>query len=237
MGKSINVKEMVGRKYKTLHDLQGAHGRKLSLEWLESIGLPSIGFSMLVWGPSGNGKTTFVMKLCKELNKFGQVYYNSVEQGEGVSLQQVLNQCEMHECEHHPFMIGDRDNFEEMVEKLSNKRQKTRFAVIDSLQYIGLTVERFKLLQEKLPHISFIIISHATADNQPAGSHARTIRFMAEIKTKVLKGVAVSDSRFGATIPYRVMPWLNKEVEDAPKKKGKAKVDAQQLELLPEENG
>ncbi len=234
MGKSISVREVVGKRYSTIEDLQGAHGRTLSAEWLAAIGLPSVGFSMMVWGPSGNGKTTFVMKLCKELNRFGQVYYNSVEQGQGVSLQQVLNQCAMHECEHHPFMIGDRDTFDEMVEKLSNKRQKTRFAVIDSLQYIELTVERFKLLQEKLPHISFIIISHSTADNQPAGSHARTIRFMAEIKTKVLKGVAISDSRFGPTVPFQVMPWLNKEVEDVPKKK--AKVETGQLELL-ETNG
>lgn len=228
--KSISAKEVLGTKYRTLHDLQGAHGRKMSEEWLGAIGLPAIGFTMLVWGPSGNGKTTFVMKLCKELNKFGQVYYNSVEQGQGVSLQQVLRQCQMDECEHHPFMIGDRDTFDEMVEKLGNKRQKTRFAVIDSLQYIGLTVERFKLLQEKLPHISFIIISHATADNKPQGAHAATIRFMAEIKTKVLKGVAVSDSRYGATLPYRVMPWVNKDIEDAPKRK--AKTDSGQLALL-----
>ena len=231
MGKSISAKEVVGKKYTTLHDLPGAHGRSLSEEWQAAIGVPSVGFSMLVWGPSGNGKTTFVMKLCKELNRFGQVYYNSVEQGQGVSLQQVLKQCQMEDCEHHPFMIGDRDTFEEMVEKLSVKRQKTRFAVIDSLQYIELTVERFKLLQEKLPHISFIIISHATSDNQPAGAHARTIRFMAEIKTKVLKGVAISDSRFGATVPYQVMPWLNKDVTDVPHKGAKAKAETGQLAL------
>jgi predicted ATP-dependent serine protease len=234
MRKSLSAKEVVGKTYTTIEMLAGAHGRTMSPEWQAAIGLPSVGFSMLIYGPSGNGKTTFALKLCKELNRFGQVYYNSVEQGQGLSLQQALRQCNMEECEHHPFMIGDRDNFNDMVEKLSVKRQKTRFAVIDSLQYIELTVERFKLLQQKLPHISFIIISHVTGDNQPAGAHAKTIRFMAEIKTKVLKGVAISDSRFGATIPYRVMPWENKDVDDAPKKTGK-KAETGQLELMPNE--
>jgi Ni2+-binding GTPase involved in maturation of urease and hydrogenase len=229
----MNVKEMVGKKFTTIEQLPGAHGRKMSPEWVEAIGIPSIGFDMMVWGMSGNGKTTFVMKLCKELNRFGQVYYNSAEQGHSLSLQQVLKQCQMEECEHHPFMIGDMDSFEEMVEKLGKARQKTRFCVIDSVQHMGLTYEQYKWLKDKFKHIAFILISHATGGNEPQGAQAPKIRYKAEIKTNVRKGVAFSDSRFAATKPYRVMPWVGKEVDDdEPKpKRGKAKADAQQLEL------
>ena len=228
---------MVKQRYTTIEQLPGAHGRKLSEEWVNAIGIPSIGFDMLVWGESGNGKTTFVMKLCKELNKFGQVYYNSVEQGHGLSLQQVLKQCQMDECEHHPFMIGDQDSFDEMVEKLSKPRQKTRFCVIDSLQHMEMTYSQYKWLKAQFKHIAFIIISHATSSNKPVGNNGRDIRYKAEIKTNVRKGVAFSDSRYGATVPFRVMPWVNKDGDDEPApKKQKAKVDTGQLELL-ETNG
>lgn len=234
MPKSISVKQMVNQKYTTIEQLPGAHGRKMSEEWVKAIGIPCVGFTMLAWGESGNGKTTFVMKLCKELNKFGQVYYNSAEQGHGLSLQQVLKQCQVDECEHHPFMIGDRDTYDEMVEKLGKARQKTRFCVIDSLQHMEMTYTQFKELKMRFPHIAFIAISHATSSNKPVGSHGRDIRFFSEIKTNVRKGVAYSDSRFGATLPYRVMPWMGKEVDDEPKpKRGKAKVEAdtRQFEL------
>ena len=224
---------MVKQKYTTIEHLPGAHGRKLSPEWVAAIGVPSVGFDMLVWGESGNGKTTFVMMLCKELNKFGQVYFNSAEQGHSLSLQQVLNQCRMDECEHHPFMIGDQDSFEEMVEKLSQPRQKTRFCVIDSLQHMEMTYSQYKWLKAKFKHIAFIIISHATSSNKPVGNSGRDIRYKAEIKTNVRKGVAFSDSRYGATLPFRVMPWVNKEEEAEPKpRRAKAKVETGQLELL-----
>lgn len=228
MGKSISVHQILDNTYSTLHDLPGAHGRELPEEWINAIGLPEIGFTMVVWGPSGNGKTTFVVKLCKELSALGRVYYDSVEQGEGRGIQKVLQQCEVSECRPGSFVLGDRDTFDEMVEKLSKKRQKTRFVVIDSVQYMKLRIEQYQFLIETFPHISFILISWEDGSREPLGAHAKAMRYMVDIKTYVKKGVAVSDSRFARTLPYTVMPWIDKTVEAAPKKKA----ETGQLELL-----
>ena len=43
-----------------------------------------------IWGSSGNGKTSFVMQLCKQLTRFGRVAYNSLEEGDDVTMQNAL---------------------------------------------------------------------------------------------------------------------------------------------------
>ncbi len=231
MGKSIGVHQILGNVYSTLNDLPSAKasGRALPEAWENAIGLPEIGFRMLVWGPSGNGKTTFVVQLCKALSELGRVYYNSTEQGEGRSIQKVLQQCEVGACKPGSFVLGDRDTYEEMVAKIGKPRQKTRFVVIDSVQYLKLRMEQYQHLVEAFPHIAFILISWEGTNKEPLGAHARGIRYMVDIKTYVSKGVARSDSRFGATVPYQALPWVEKE---APKV-GKVGVsETGQLRLL-----
>lgn len=44
---------------------------KLSDEWREAFGEPERNGVWFVWGRSGSGKTSFVLKLCKELCRFG----------------------------------------------------------------------------------------------------------------------------------------------------------------------
>lgn len=231
MGKSIGVHEILNNTYSTLNDLPSAKkaGRALCGEFEAAIGLPEIGFRMIVWGPSGNGKTTFVVKLCKALSELGRVYYNSTEQGEGRSIQKVLEQCQVRDCKPGSFVLGNKDTYAEMVEKIGKPRQKTRFVVIDSVQYMDITKKQYQELVDAFPHISFILISWEATNKEPLGVHARAIRYMVDIKTYVQKGVAVSASRFGATLPYRVMPWTDKTAEATPKNK----VETGQLELLP----
>lgn len=53
---------------------------KLSDEWREAFGEPERNGVWFVWGRSGSGKTSFVLKLCKELCRFGRVAYDSLEE-------------------------------------------------------------------------------------------------------------------------------------------------------------
>lgn len=193
MGRTIGVSTLLKKEYKTY---------PLSQEWVAAIGPVEQCFKMLIWGPAGGGKTTFAMQLCKELARHGKVYYNSVEQGEGKSLQDVAMHVKMDECRPGRFMIGDRDTFDEMMDKL--QRNRARFVVIDSAQYINLTTERYKRMIDKYPRKAFIIISWAGVGEQPKGEYAKAIRYMADIKTCVRNGVARSDSRFGQTKPHNI---------------------------------
>lgn len=61
------VRELLSMKFDTL-PFEG--------EWYDAFGTPESRGVWIVWGKSGSGKTSFVMKLCKELCKYGRVVYN-----------------------------------------------------------------------------------------------------------------------------------------------------------------
>ncbi|MBN2263044.1 MAG: ATP-binding protein [Prolixibacteraceae bacterium] len=172
--------------------------------WLRTIGAAERNFRMIIWGPSGSGKTTFAFQLCKELARHGKVYYNSVEQGVSKSLQDTIERCDLSSVGNGRVMIGDRDTFDEMFEKI--KKLRAQFVFIDSAQYIELTTTRYKRLVRQYPRKSFIIISWEADNKEPKGEYAKAIRYMVDIKCRVHDGLAVADSRFGETAPYRVFP-------------------------------
>lgn len=62
------VRELLSMKFDTL-PFEG--------EWYDAFGTPESRGVWIVWGKSGSGKTSFVMKLCKELCKYGRVVYDS----------------------------------------------------------------------------------------------------------------------------------------------------------------
>jgi GTPase SAR1 family protein len=194
MGRTISVKELLSKNYPTyeFNDL-----------WTDTIGKPEKNFRMLIWGLPKNGKTTFCIQFAKYLTAFGKVYYNSTEQGEGKSLQDVMRLCKADEVPGGKLMIGDRDTFDEMCEKL-RKRNSPKFIFIDSLQYMYLTQSQYKQLVDEFPNKAFIIISWSESGGNPKGEHAKALRFMVDITCEVKKGVANVQSRFGPTIPYQI---------------------------------
>lgn len=194
MGRTISVKELLQKQYIT-YDFNEL--------WTDTLGKPERNFRMLVWGLPKNGKTTFCIQLAKYLTEFGKVYYNSTEQGEGKSLQDVMKLCGADQVPGGKLMIGDRDTFEEMMEKLA-KRNSPRFVFIDSLQYMYLTQDQYKRMIKKFPHKAFIIISWSGAGDNPKGEHAKAIRYMVDITCVVKNGMAHVQSRFGPTMPYQV---------------------------------
>lgn len=198
--------EKTAKKYKNSIDISTLlsmefHTYGLSQPWVDAIGEVEKSFRMIIYGLSGSGKTTFAMYLCKELANHGKVYYNSIEQGKAKSLQSVANHCQMNEVPSGRMVIGDRDNYVQMLEKLKNNG--SRFVVIDSLDYINLTTEKYKELVKLFPRKSFIIVAWASGDS-PKSQYAKAIEYMADIKTLVIKGVAHSRSRFGHTKPYYI---------------------------------
>jgi hypothetical protein len=194
MGKLTSAKEICARTY----DVWDA----LPAEWQRIIGLPEKGFKMLIWGASGSGKTTFTMHLCKALAGLGRVYYNSIEEGEGRTIQNAFKRAGLQDVPAEKFALGDRHSYDEMVEVLAAKRNRIQFVVIDSIQYLNLTAAQYKNLVSLFPRKTFILISWEKAGGAPKGEHAQGIRYMVDVKCYVKKGVAVADSRFGATEPF-----------------------------------
>lgn len=187
----------------------------LAEEWRKSLGSNvERRFMATIWGPSASGKTTYVLKLCKELLKFGTVYYNSLEQGFSGSLQNNVMVSGIQQSEHIERMrFGDRNSWEEMIEKIDTLYPK--FVILDSIQYaykfsngkfsMGITKEDVFNLKSryKKRDIAFIFISHELG-NEPKGQAAKDIKYDSDIKIRIFKGVARSESRYGQTEPYYI---------------------------------
>lgn len=200
MGKTISAKNILENDYPLLHVSE--HMKRI-------IGDAEIGFTMLIWGESGSGKTTFAIRdLATYLAaNHGKVYYNSREQGEGAGIQKILSRCDLASIKDGRFMFGDRDTWSEMIHKI--KTIHPRYIFIDSSDYLNMTSEQYKQLLElchkgsKRQRKSIIIISWARNEN-PKSQYMCDVRYMVDIKCRVVKGVTLIDSRFGATDSWHI---------------------------------
>lgn len=165
----------------------------------DSFGTPEINATWFIWGQSGNGKTRFTLDLCKYLTNFGKLDYDSLEEGDALSMAIALRDTQMNEVE-GKFRLLDVMPFEDLVKRLSGKKQAD-FAVIDSVQYAGFDYERYKEVKQQLKKKSLIFISHAQGNN-PKGNTADSIRYDAGIKIHVVGYVAKVKSRYGGNVPY-----------------------------------
>jgi predicted ATP-dependent serine protease len=197
MAQTFSINELKTAEFKTYD---------FSEKWRIALGVPEHGFNMIIWGKSGSGKSTFVLSLCKELLRFGKVYYNSLEQGKSGSLQNNCKVAGLFDLDGDVKMMFGVDSFTEMIEKI--QKNHARFIVIDSINYLGkngMTYQQYKQMKEfcKKYRKSLILISHASGDH-PKGNYAKQIRYDVDIKVQTKNFKAFADSRYGATKPYTI---------------------------------
>ena len=106
------VRELLSMKFETLA-FEGA--------WRDAFGTPERRGVWMVWGNTGNGKTSFVMQLCKELCRFGRVAYDSLEEGACLTMQNTLKRFNMQEVNRR-FLLLDAEPLDQLSLRL--KRQK-----------------------------------------------------------------------------------------------------------------
>jgi hypothetical protein len=188
--RAYSVKQVTNKK-RIVHDFEG--------EFLESFGKPERNAMWCIWGQSGNGKTRFMLQVCKYLTKFGKVDYNSLEEGNGESIAKALRETQMEEVE-GKFRLLDVMPFDDFVARLSGKKTAD-FGVIDSVQYAGFDYDRYKQTKQLLKKKSLLFISHATGNN-PKGATAESIRYDASIKVHVVGYVGKVISRYGGNKPF-----------------------------------
>ena len=161
--------------------------------WLASIGRPARNGVWIVWGASGNGKSSFVMQLAKYLCSFGKVIYDSLEESTGLSFQMSLKRHKMDEvrkrtCHPRPRVDGAAGGTPET-------QGQPGVVIIDSFQYSGLSYPEYKAFKERHPKKLFIFISHAEGMH-PAGRTARKVEYDADVKIMVSCFKAWCKSRF-----------------------------------------
>lgn len=186
MAKSLSSAQVLGIKSRTI---------TLSGEWAACIGEMSRHGVVFIWGNSGNGKTSAIMQLCKELTLGCGMkgLYCSLEEGYSVSIQNTLRRYGMQECK-SSLQILDSCTLEDLHERLSKPRS-AEFVVIDSIQYLQLSYKQYIAFKERFRNKLIILISHADG-KQPEGRAAKSIRYDAGLKIWVEGYKAFSKGRF-----------------------------------------
>lgn len=184
MARALSVAEILKMNKKVLN-LTGA--------WKDAFGEPEFCGVWLIWGNSGNGKSSFVMQLCKELCKFGKVVYNSLEEGAGLTIQNTLQRFNMIE-ENGRLLLLNCEPMDELDERL-NKRKSPDFVIIDSFQYTQMNYKAYLKFKEAHRDKLIIFISHADGKN-PSGRSAKSVMFDADMKIWVEGHRAFSKGRY-----------------------------------------
>jgi len=146
--------ELMKKRYKVL-DFQG--------ELKDAFGKPEGCGIWFIWGNSGNGKSSFVVQLCKELLRFGKILYNSLEEGSSLTLQNAFKEFDTEETKRRLLIINE--DIKSIEERLSKKRSPD-FVVIDSFQYSQMTYESYVPFKEKFTNKLIIFVSHADGSGE-----------------------------------------------------------------------
>ena len=162
-------------------------------KWEAAFGHPDRTGTWIIWGESGNGKSSFVMQLAKYLCQWCTVAYDSLEESTKLSFQNTLKRERMEKVNYR-FKILDREPMDELSERLS-KRRSPDVVIIDSLQYSGLTYTSYKELKEKHRNKLLVFVSHCEG-GKPEGRIAKKVVYDADMKIFVRGFRAVCKGRF-----------------------------------------
>lgn len=184
MKKALNVEQILRIKHDVV-DLPGI--------WKDVTGPICRHGVVFVWGNSGNGKTSVVLDLCRQLAEYGKVLYCPLEEGDSMSFQEALMRAGMAGCGNR-FKVLIKTNVEELDVALSRQRSP-EFVVIDSLQYIQMSYKRYLEFKKKHDNKLLIFVSHADG-KQAAGRAARSVMYDADLKIWVEGYTAFSKGRF-----------------------------------------
>ena len=167
--------------------------------WAKAFGEPERVGVWFIWGKSGNGKSSFVMQLCKELTKFGRVAYDSLEEGAGLTMQNALRRYGMADVNRR-FQVLDCEPVSDLGERM-DRRKSPDFYVIDSFQYTQMSYKEYQAFKEAHRDKLLIFVSHADGHN-PDGRSAKKVMYDAALKIYVEGFRAFSKGRFFGPASY-----------------------------------
>lgn len=173
-------------------------------KWYDAFGCPERRGVWIIWGNSANGKTSFVMQLCKYLCRFGRVAYDSLEEGASLTMQNTLIEFGMEEVNRR-FLLLDNEPMDELSIRLK-KQKSPDIIVVDSFQYAQMTYKQYIDFKEKHPTKLLIFVSHADG-KQPADRAARKVMYNASLKIYVEGFRAFNKGRTkGPTMQFDIWP-------------------------------
>jgi KaiC/GvpD/RAD55 family RecA-like ATPase len=151
-------------------------------EWQDAFGYPESKGVWIIYGDSGNGKTSFTFQLAKYLTRFDKVIYNSLEEGYSLNIQNTMKFLNMQDV-NNKFLFLNNESISDLTIRLELKRSP-RIVIIDSAQYTDLNNRTFIKFRTKFKDKLIIFTSHEK-NNEPEGALARKILYDAKLKIRV----------------------------------------------------
>jgi len=187
---------------------------QLPAEWAAHLGNISENFRIIVQGPSGHGKTEYVMKLAKMLTQYyGKVNFNSTEQGRSSTFQQAWQRNAMNEITPGKIMVCSKDKreFEVWFESLL-RPNSGRVIILDSIDYMELKIAQFKKLEARFRHKAIIVVCW----DDPMDTNSKKIKYLCDMKVEVHDFKARIRSRFGGNKSFNIWPNRLKDTNVIP---------------------
>lgn len=193
--RALSVEALLRKKYDTLEWSESFH---------EAFGNPTRHGVWFIWGDSGNGKTSFVLQLCRELTKFGRVAFNSLEEGYDKTLQDAIARLELSQQQRRRMILLHEDM--DALRARMDKHKSPQFVIVDSIQYTGINFNEYLALKRRMANKLLVFVSQVEG-KQPAGRTANRVMFDASLKIWVEGYRAFSKGRYiGDTGHYDIWP-------------------------------
>lgn len=183
MKKALSSTDILTKKYELI-EWEGA--------WFDNFDHPEACGSWFISGHSGNGKTSFMLELAKQLAKIDRVLFNSLEEANSRTMQKAWKRHNVADCGRKIQLITDK--YEALRARLK-KRQSPRFIITDSFQYTGMTFDQYMSLKEEFPNKLFIWNSQMDG-SKPMGKTAIRINYDADLKIWIEGFKAFSKGRY-----------------------------------------
>ena len=199
MKKALSMVDLM-RKNREVYAFEGA--------LREAFGQPEQNGVWFIWGRSGNGKTSFVLQLCKELTRYGKVAYDSLEEGDSLTMQNALMRVGMGDVGRRFILLNE--SLKELDTRLKRRRSPD-IVVVDSFQYAHIDLKQYEEFIDQ--HKNKLIIFVSQADGlKPWGRTAQSAMYSASLKIWVEGYRAISKGRYRGNLGYYTI-WTEKAEE------------------------
>lgn len=148
-------------------------------DWYQAFKQPQNRGVWFVWGSSGSGKSTFLMKLAKELARDEKTLYNLLEEETDDSdYIERMALCEMNDVEENFFTASY--NYQQLIKYLDRKGSP-KVVVIDSITYLTRRFEDYMELKRRYKDKIIIMSGHAQGKD-PRSEFEKSIMYDAKMK-------------------------------------------------------
>jgi hypothetical protein len=191
--RAISIEQLLKKRFKTI---------TLTGKWKESFGeIVERNGSWIIYGDSGQGKTTFALQILQMLTNYGRCAYDTIEEGARLTFQESIKRQRFSDRERKHVIILS-EGIPALIERLA-KPKSPDFIIIDSIQFAYITKREYSDLIEMFPTKTFIWLSHADG-KRPKGSLAEHVEYHADIKMYVQGFKVFVKTRYGGGEDYTI---------------------------------